>query len=105
MIKKILIVFLLTVPGLIISIIAWLYASFSLCGISGCGGGGFGVSTDPIGVQVSLILSGVAASLALFIYAAIKKNQNWLLVALILLALMPIIGSLVIGSNFYGYPQ
>lgn len=41
--------------------VLFVYAHISKCGISGCGGGGFGVSADPIGTIGAMAVAGLIA--------------------------------------------
>lgn len=62
-----LLLLLVTVP---VYVGALLLTAFWACGISGCSGGGFGVSYDPVGTQVWLLACGaVLAPVALVLTA------------------------------------
>ena len=95
----------LLAPGFFIAFTYWLGAAFSLCGISGCSGGGFGVSYSPSSVQHSLIVSGLVSAIAPFIIFFISKFKWWWIVITILtIVLVPIAGALYIGAGLDGYP-
>ena len=56
------------VPGaLLLSGVLWVAAAFTLCGVSGCGGGGFGRSENPAATGVLVLVSGVVAGLPLLV--------------------------------------
>jgi len=83
----------------------WVVAGLSLCGISGCSGGGFGVSYDPGAVQGALIASGIAAAIAPFLIFFISKfKRRWLITAITMLIIIPVIGAAFIGAGLDGYP-
>lgn len=80
-------------------------ASISLCGISGCSGGGFGVNYDPESVKSALIWSGIVAATAPFIlFFASKFRWWWIVVTIITLIITPLAGAMLIGSGLDGYP-
>jgi|EndMetStandDraft_4_1072995.scaffolds.fasta_scaffold343737_3 hypothetical protein len=93
-----------TITGVLGALAYWVGASISLCGISGCSGGGFGVSYDPEGTLYALVVSGIIASLPGFIASIHLKSWRWLIAAFVLLVGMPIAGSLVVGVDLSGYP-
>jgi hypothetical protein len=93
-----------TLVGLFGAYAYWVGAAISLCGISGCSGGGFGVSYDPETTLRALGISGLLASAAGFIASIHLKSWRWLVVALVLLISVPIAGALFIGTDFSGYP-
>jgi hypothetical protein len=49
--------------ALIVGISTWIPTDIALCGISGCGGGGFGVSWDPVGGLIGLAIGGALVAL------------------------------------------
>ncbi|MDQ1584144.1 MAG: hypothetical protein QOF36_2198 [Microbacteriaceae bacterium] len=61
--------------ALIVGYPLWVVAAFSWCGISGCGGGGFGVDTTYAGVAIACaILAGV---LLATVIAAVPWSRGW----------------------------
>lgn len=44
--------------ALIVGISTWIPTDIALCGTSGCGGGGFGVSWDAVGCLIGLAIGG-----------------------------------------------
>lgn len=94
-----------TVAGLVLSALSWGAAGFMLCGLSGCGGGGFGRSYAPREVQVLLLASGVVAAFVPAVTACVTRSRTTLAVAGALLVAVPVIGGLVIGARPDGYPR
>jgi len=96
----------LIILGLAIAYIYWFGAAFSLCGISGCSGGGFGVSYNPEAVKSALLWSGIVAAAApLLIFFISKFKWWWLVIALVTLVATPLIGATLIGAGLDGYPK
>jgi hypothetical protein len=64
-----------TVPlALLLGYPLWVAAEFTWCGISGCGGGGFGEYTDMAGIAVaSTVLAGLLLATAI---AAVPWSQS-----------------------------
>ena len=92
-------------PGLAYAYVYWFSAGMSLCGISGCSGGGFGVSYHPETVQYALIMSGVAAASGPFVISLISRSKKrWFMATLATLIVVPVLGSMFIGAGFDGYP-
>lgn len=82
----------------------WLAARFELCGLSGCGGGGFGRSYSPRAVLVLLLLSGLAAA-AGHVLGRPAQARGRLVTAAVLLVVVPVLGGVVIGAGPDGYPR
>lgn len=59
---------------LITGFVLYVYAQISKCGISGCGGGGFGVAADPIGTIGAIAVAGVVAG-ALLAFVPWSSNR------------------------------
>ncbi|MCU1403306.1 MAG: hypothetical protein JWM70_1630 [Microbacteriaceae bacterium] len=53
--------------ALIVGIGTWIPTDIALCGISGCSGGGFGVSWDPAGGLIGLAIGGAIVALPIVI--------------------------------------
>lgn len=85
--------------------VLWLAARFQLCGLSGCGGGGFGRTYSPRAVLVLLLLSGLAAAGGHLSVGRRPHSGPALAVAGALLVLVPVIGGIVIGARPDGYPR
>lgn len=51
--------------AVVVGVASWIPTSIVLCGISGCSGGGFGVSWDPIGGIIGLAIGGAIVALPL----------------------------------------
>ena len=86
-------------------VLLWVVAGLSLCGISGCSGGGYGVNYDPTSVQLALIASGVAGAVAPAVIFFISKYKWWwLVIAIVTFFAVPLIGALLIGAGLDGYP-
>lgn len=91
--------------GAALTYLTWVGAAVSLCGISGCSGGGFGPTYDPESVKRALIGSGFAAAAApLLIYVVSKFKWWWLLIAVVSFIAAPILGAYIIRAGFDGYP-
>jgi hypothetical protein len=60
----------------------WIPTDIALCGISGCSGGGFGVSWNPVGGVIGLGVSGaiVALPLVLIRWTA-NRALRWVIAA------------------------
>ncbi len=95
----------MTVLGVLAVPLLWGVAAFSLCGISGCGGGGFGRTYSPAWVLVSLLLSGVAAAAGPATAARRAASRPAPVAAALLLLLVPVLGAVVVGARPDGYPR
>lgn len=61
--------------ALFVAYIYWFGAGMALCGISGCSGGGFGVSYNPERVKAVLFQSGLVATIApVIIFSFLSSN-------------------------------
>jgi hypothetical protein len=79
-------------------------ASYTICGISGCSGGGFGRSTDP-GTTIALLVSaGLVEAAPLAIYAVWRRNPRAGLLAGLVAIIVTVAASWLIGSDFRGCP-
>jgi len=85
-------------PAIIVAgFVLYVYAQISKCGISGCGGGGFGVAADPKGAFVAVAAAGLlAGALLLFVpwslnrqiravVAAVASLLVWVTIALLVM--------------------
>ncbi|SEC52185.1 hypothetical protein SAMN04489844_2451 [Nocardioides exalbidus] len=99
------VVALLVALGLVLAIVPTLAAGFVMCGVSGCSGGGFGVSTDPGTTRVLLLVAGLVAALPLGVYAASRRSGVLGLATLGLALVSTLVAGLVIGSDFSGCPR
>ena len=95
----------LVVLGLVLAVAPAFLASFAICGISGCSGGGFGRSTDPGLTQLLLLATGVAAALPLALYALVRRSARLTLVAIALAVVAALLTGFVIGSDPNGCPR
>lgn len=95
----------LLVPGLVLAGILTFFASFWICGISGCSGGGFGRSTDPSGTLGLLVAAGILSAAPLAIYALWRKSLKLALFAGLLAIVVSITAGWLIGSDFGGCPR
>jgi hypothetical protein len=84
--------------------VLWLAARFELCGLSGCGGGGFGRSYSPRAVLVLLLLSGLAAAAGHVLGRPPRAPQR-LAAAALLMVVVPVLGGVLIGARPDGYPR
>lgn len=99
------VVLTLPVPGLVLAGILTFIASFTICGISGCSGGGFGRSTDPNTTLGLLVAAGLLSAAPLAIYALWLKSLKLALVAGLLAIVVGITAGWLIGSDFRGCPR
>jgi EamA domain-containing membrane protein RarD len=95
----------LPLPGLVLAGIVTLVASFTICGVSGCSGGGFGRSTDPATTLALLVAAGILSAAPLGVYAVLRKSLRVALVAVLLAILVSIAAGWLIGSDFRGCPR
>jgi uncharacterized membrane protein len=104
-IARVILYAILMLPGFAYAFMWWFSAGMSLCGISGCSGGGFGVSYNPEAVKHALVMSGIAATSGPFIILLISRSKKrWTIITLVTLVLIPALISISIGAGFDGYP-
>lgn len=94
-----------TAVGVAMVAASWVAARFELCGLSGCGGGGFGRSYSPQTVIALLLLSGAGAAAVLLRFSRSARSRRVLSAASALLVLVPIAGAAVVGARPDGYPR
>jgi hypothetical protein len=82
-----------------------LAAGFTLCGVSGCSGGGFGRSTDPPLTLTLTVAAGVALALPLVLYAVWRRRARLALAAVPAAVLGAVVVGLVIGADWTGCPR
>ena len=95
----------LVVLGVVLALAPAFVAGFTICGISGCSGGGFGRSTDPGSTQLLLLATGLVAGTPLALYALVRRSARlaaWSLAVIVAAALGT---GLVIGSDLRGCPR
>ena len=80
-------------------------AALAMCGVSGCGGGGFGRSTLPGVTLVILVASGIGAAAPWGWYAAYTRNRRLVLTTILVAVLTPVMAGLVIGADIHGGPR
>jgi hypothetical protein len=95
----------LLVPGLVLAGVLTFAARFTICGVSGCSGGGFGRSTDPTTTLWLLIAAGILAAAPLAGYALWRKSLRLALFAGLMAIVVSIAGGWLIGSDFRGCPR
>jgi hypothetical protein len=95
----------LVVLGLVLATGPALAAGFSICGVSGCTGGGYGRATDPGLTRILLLVTGVTAGLPLTVYALVRRSVRLGAYAAILAVLATLVTGLVIGSDLRGCPR
>jgi hypothetical protein len=95
----------LVVLGLALAIAPAILSAITICGVSGCSGGGFGVSTDPDSTLVLLAVTGLAAALPLATYALVRRSGGLALGALALAVVASLVTGVVIGSDLRGCPR
>ena len=80
-------------------------ASFTICGISGCSGGGFGRATDPNSTLMLLACTGLVAAAPLALYALWRRRRSTALFAAAVAIAVSVGSGLLIGSDFRGCPR
>lgn len=98
-------VVLLVVLGLVLAALPTLAAWFTLCGVSGCTGGGFGRATDPGTTRVLLLVAGAVSALPLAAYALRTRERRLGLGALALAVIVTLLATALIGSDWRGCPR
>ncbi|CAM3922624.1 hypothetical protein [Nocardioides zeicaulis] len=96
---------LLVVLGVVLAAAPTLAAGFTLCGVSGCTGGGFGVSTDPGTTRALLVVAGVVAALPLATYAWLRRSGKLAACAGALAVVVMLLAGALIGSDVRGCPS
>ena len=91
--------------GVGLAVVPGLAAGFTLCGVSGCTGGGFGRATDPGLTLALLVVAGAVAALPLGVYAAVRRTPRLGAYALALAVLTTLTTAYVIGSDLRGCPR
>lgn len=95
----------LVVLGLVLAVAPGFMAAITICGVSGCSGGGFGRATDPGMTLVLLVVTGLVAALPLGVYALVRRNTRLATYAVVLAVLTTLVTGLVIGSDLRGCPR
>jgi hypothetical protein len=95
----------LVVLGIVLAAGPALLAGLTICGVSGCTGGGFGRSTDPGLTRLLLLATGLVAGLPLALYALVRRSGRLAAYALGLAVLATLLTGLVIGSDLRGCPR
>jgi len=95
----------LVVLGIVLAVGPALLAGFTICGVSGCTGGGFGRSTEPDLTRLLLLATGVVAGLPLALYALARRSGRLAAYALGLAVLATLLTGFVIGSDLRGCPR
>jgi hypothetical protein len=99
------VIWFLVVLGLVLAVVPTFAAGFVMCGVSGCSGGGFGVSTDPRTTQLLLVVAGLAAGLPLAVASLVRRSGALALGALGLAVATTVVAGLVIGVDPSGCPR
>lgn len=95
----------LVVLGVVLAVGPAFIAGFTICGISGCSGGGFGRSTDPGSTQRWLLATGLVAGLPLTLYALVRRSARLAAWSLAVMAAGTLLTGVVIGSDLRGCPR
>ena len=95
----------LVVLGVVLAAGPAFVASFTICGVSGCSGGGYGRSTDPGQTQLLLLAVGVVAGLPLALYALVRRSARLAAWSLATMVAATLLAGLVIGSDLRGCPR
>ncbi len=93
------------VLGLALACVPAFASWFTICGISGCSGGGFGRSTDPNTTLALLVTTGAVAALPAAVHALVKRSPRLLAGALVLGLVAAFVAGLIVGSDFRGCPR
>ena len=95
----------LVVLGVVLAVAPAFVAGFTICGISGCSGGGFGRSTDPGSTRTWVLVTGVVAGLPLTAYALVRRHVRLAAWSLAVMVAATLLTGLVIGSDLRGCPR
>ena len=96
----------LVVLGIVLAVPpAFVQRASSICGVSGCSGGGFGRSTDPGQTQLLLLATGVAAALPVAVYAVARRSVRLIGAAVLVAVVAVVTAGLAIGSDLRGCPR
>ncbi|MBC2934775.1 hypothetical protein [Nocardioides sp. zg-1228] len=95
----------LVVLGVGLAAVPAFAAGFTVCGVSGCSGGGFGRSTDPDLTRLLLLATGVVAALPLAGYALVRRSGRLAAYALGVAVLATLLAGVVVGSDLRGCPR
>lgn len=90
-----------TVPlAIVLGLPLWALAGFSWCGISGCSGGGFGVTSSLVGTAVTCtIVAGLLMFVAIAAVPWFRPVVGRLFIALGIGAVYAVVGALVTQSH------
>ena len=99
------VVAVVVVLGAVLAVVPTVAAGFTMCGVSGCSGGGFGRSTDPGTTQLLLVAAGVVAALPLTVLAVVRRHAGLGVAAAALAVLATVVAGLLIGSDVHGCPR
>jgi hypothetical protein len=91
--------------GVVLAIAPAFMATITICGVSGCSGGGFGRATDPDATLVLLGLTGLVAALPLAVHALVRRSGGLAVGALALAVVTTFVTGVVIGSDLRGCPR
>lgn len=95
----------LVVLGLVLAAAPAFMSAITICGVSGCSGGGFGRATDPGMTLVLLVLTGLVAALPLTAYAVVYRSARLATYAVVLAVVTTLATGVVIGSDLRGCPR
>lgn len=95
----------LVVLGVVLAIAPAVMSSITICGVSGCSGGGFGRATDPDATLVMLGLTGLVAALPLAVYALVRRSGGLAVSALAIAVVTTFVTCVIIGSDLRGCPR
>jgi hypothetical protein len=82
-----------------------LVAAFTMCGVSGCSGAGFGRTTDPPTTLGFTAASGVALALPIGVYAAWRRRARLALAVVPAAVVGAVAVGIVIGADWNGCPR
>ena len=90
-----------TVPSaIVLGLPLWALAGFSWCGISGCSGGGFGVTSSLVGTAViCTIIAGVFMSVAIAAVPWFRPVVVRVFIALGIGAVYAVVGAVITQSH------
>lgn len=95
----------LLLMGLVPAAIPVSVARFTMCGLWGCSGGGFGRATDPNTTLILLVAAGLVAAAPLATFALFRRHRRTAQLAAAVAIVVTIGSGLLIGADFRGCPR
>ncbi len=92
------------VVGVFLAAAPWFLGALSVCGLSGCSGGGFGRSIDPSGTRGWMLVTGLAFAAPFLLAALVLRARLMVIAAVALLVLGYPLAGLAVGARPDGCP-